>query len=55
MIDQGKDLYRYKGVISVKGMDKRFVFQGAYLAVILQSPGRKTKSEKAVLSSLAKI
>ena len=56
MIDQGKDLYRYKGVISVKGMDKRFVFQGVHmiLAVILQSLGRKTKL-KAVLSLLAKI
>ena len=31
MIDQGKDLYRYKGVISVKGMDKRFVFQGVHM------------------------
>ena len=31
MINQGKDLYRYKGVISVKGMDKRFVFQGVHM------------------------
>ena len=28
IIDQGNNLYRYKGVISVKGMDQRFVFQG---------------------------
>lgn len=26
--EDGADLYRYKGVIAVKGMDKKFVFQG---------------------------
>ena len=26
--DGGADLYRYKGVIAVKGMDRKFVFQG---------------------------
>lgn len=31
IIDMGEALYRYKGVISVKGMDKRFVFQGVHM------------------------
>ena len=31
IIDQGNNLYRYKGVISVKGMDQRFVFQGVHM------------------------
>ena len=31
LVDMGKDLYRYKGVISVKGMPKRFVFQGVHM------------------------
>jgi len=26
--EDGADLYRYKGVIAVKGMDKKFIFQG---------------------------
>jgi len=28
--DRGADLYRYKGVISVAGMDERYVFQGVH-------------------------
>mmetsp|Transcript_35309 Transcript_35309/g.39060 ORF Transcript_35309/g.39060 Transcript_35309/m.39060 type:complete len:148 (+) Transcript_35309:3-446(+) len=28
IMDDGANLYRYKGVIAVKGMDNKFVFQG---------------------------
>ena len=28
IMEDGANLYRYKGVISVKGMDRKFVFQG---------------------------
>ena len=28
---KGTDLYRFKGVLSVKGMDQRFVFQGVHM------------------------
>lgn len=28
---KGTDLYRFKGVLSVKGMDRRFVFQGVHM------------------------
>jgi G3E family GTPase len=31
IINHGNNLYRYKGVISVKGMDNRFVFQGVHM------------------------
>ena len=30
MRDKGEDLFRYKGVLAVKGMDQKFVFQGAH-------------------------
>ena len=29
--DYGEDLFRYKGVLAVKGMDKKFVFQGVHM------------------------
>merc|ERR1712003_201917 len=28
---KGNDLYRYKGVLAVKGMDKKFVFNGVHM------------------------
>ena len=31
MRDKGEDLFRYKGVLSVKGMDEKFVFQGVHM------------------------
>ncbi|KAI9030625.1 CobW/HypB/UreG, nucleotide-binding domain-containing protein [Hyaloraphidium curvatum] len=31
MRTKGTDLYRYKGVLSVQGMDQRFVFQGVHM------------------------
>ena len=31
MRDSGEDLFRYKGVLSVKGMDQKFVFQGVHM------------------------
>merc|ERR1719188_1459298 len=31
MTQKGVDLYRYKGVLPIKGMDKRFVFQGVHM------------------------
>ena len=31
IVDMGKDLYRYKGVISVRGKEQRFVFQGVHM------------------------
>ena len=29
--DKGEDLFRYKGVLAVKGMDQKFVFQGVHM------------------------
>ena len=31
MQDKGADLFRYKGVLAVKGMDQKFVFQGVHM------------------------
>ena len=31
MREKGEDLFRYKGVLSVKGMDEKFVFQGVHM------------------------
>jgi len=31
MQDKGEDLFRYKGVLAVKGMDEKFVFQGVHM------------------------
>ncbi len=31
MSDSGENLFRYKGVLSVKGMDQKFVFQGVHM------------------------
>ena len=31
MQDSGEDLFRYKGVLSVKGIDQKFVFQGVHM------------------------
>lgn len=31
MRDKGEDLFRYKGVLAVKGMDQKFVFQGVHM------------------------
>ena len=31
MNDYGEDLFRYKGVLSVKGMNEKFVFQGVHM------------------------
>ena len=31
MREQGEDLFRYKGVLSVKGMDEKYVFQGVHM------------------------
>tara|TARA_B100000212_G_C27381285_1_gene537194 strand:- start:1890 stop:3089 length:1200 start_codon:yes stop_codon:yes gene_type:complete len=31
MRDKGQDLFRYKGVLAVKGMDQKFVFQGVHM------------------------
>ena len=31
MREQGEDLFRYKGVLSVKGMDAKYVFQGVHM------------------------
>lgn len=31
MQEQGEDLFRYKGVLSVKGMDEKYVFQGVHM------------------------
>ena len=31
MQTKGEDLFRYKGVLAVKGMDKKFVFQGVHM------------------------
>lgn len=31
MREQGEDLFRYKGVLAVKGMDVKFVFQGVHM------------------------
>jgi len=30
--EKGKDIYRMKGVLAVKGMSQRFVFQGVHMA-----------------------
>ena len=32
----GADLYRYKGVIAVKGIDKKYVFQGVGMLLLKQ-------------------
>lgn len=29
--EKGEELYRYKGVLAVKGMDEKFVFQGVHM------------------------
>ena len=57
IIDQGNNLYRYKGVISVKGMDQRFVFQGVHMLLVVtsQNHGRKMKREKVDLYLLVNI
>ncbi len=31
MRDKGEDLFRYKGVLAVKGMEEKFVFQGVHM------------------------
>ena len=31
MQSKGEDLFRYKGVLAVKGMDRKFVFQGVHM------------------------
>ena len=31
MRDKGEDLFRYKGVLAVRGMDEKFVFQGVHM------------------------
>ena len=31
MRDKGEDLFRYKGVLAVKGMEQKFVFQGVHM------------------------
>ena len=31
VVGQGKDLFRYKGVLAVKGMKQKFVFQGVHM------------------------
>ena len=31
MDDKAKDLFRYKGVLAVKGMDDKYVFQGVHM------------------------
>jgi len=31
MQSKGEDLFRYKGVLAVKGMDQKFVFQGVHM------------------------
>ena len=31
MREQGEDLFRYKGVLAVKGMDAKYVFQGVHM------------------------
>ena len=31
MQTKGEDLFRYKGVLAVKGMDQKFVFQGVHM------------------------
>lgn len=31
MRNKGQDIFRYKGVLAVKGMDKKFVFQGVHM------------------------
>ena len=31
MREKGQDLFRYKGVLAVKGMDQKFVFQGVHM------------------------
>ena len=31
MREQGEDLFRYKGILSVKGMDAKYVFQGVHM------------------------
>ena len=31
MRNKGEDLFRYKGVLAVKGMDQKFVFQGVHM------------------------
>ena len=31
MQNKGEDLFRYKGVLAVKGMDQKFVFQGVHM------------------------
>eukprot|EP00291_Cryptomonas_curvata_P008762 CAMPEP_0172179622 /NCGR_PEP_ID=MMETSP1050-20130122/16728_1 /TAXON_ID=233186 /ORGANISM="Cryptomonas curvata, Strain CCAP979/52" /LENGTH=297 /DNA_ID=CAMNT_0012852541 /DNA_START=1 /DNA_END=894 /DNA_ORIENTATION=- len=31
MQEEGPDLYRYKGVLAVKGIDRKFVFQGVHM------------------------
>lgn len=34
IVDDGANLYRYKGVLAVKGIDKKFVFQGVGMSFI---------------------
>ena len=37
MREQGEDLFRYKGVLAVKGMDAKFVFQGVHVLLVVSS------------------
>ncbi|TMW55029.1 hypothetical protein Poli38472_013791 [Pythium oligandrum] len=51
IVNKGNDLLRYKGVINVKGMDARFVFQGVHMLIdgSFTTPwGNETRQSRSV-------
>ncbi|EIM05922.1 hypothetical protein A1A1_13637 [Planococcus antarcticus DSM 14505] len=49
--EKGEDLLRYKGILSIRGIDERIVFQGLHM-LFSGHPGRKWKENESRLSEL---
>lgn len=49
--EKGEDLLRYKGILHIKGMEQRIVFQGLHM-LFSGSPDRKWKENETKLSEL---
>jgi len=45
---KGQDLYRYKGILSVKGVDHKFVFQGVHMIFTMVPLDTWKKDEKRI-------
>jgi len=51
LINKGNDLFRYKGILSVKGENRKYIFQGIHM-LFMDTPGTKWSKEQERINKI---